>query len=62
GTDHRWLLPFSALAGAALLTASDIVGRVISPSSEEIQVGIITSIVGAPFFIWIVRRQKVREL
>ncbi|PVE93979.1 iron ABC transporter permease [Microbacterium sp. TPD7012] len=62
GTDHRWLLPFSALAGAALLTASDIVGRVIAPSSEEIQVGIITAIIGAPFFIWIVRRQKVREL
>ncbi|WP_226533688.1 FecCD family ABC transporter permease [Microbacterium paraoxydans] len=62
GTDHRWLLPFSAIAGAALLTASDIVGRVIAPSSEEIQVGIITAILGAPFFIWIVRRQKVREL
>lgn len=62
GTDHRWLLPFSAIAGAVLLTASDIVGRVIAPSSEEIQVGIITAIIGAPFFIWIVRRQKVREL
>ncbi|WEK61793.1 MAG: iron ABC transporter permease [Candidatus Microbacterium colombiense] len=62
GTDHRWLLPFSALGGAALLLASDIVGRVIAPSSEEIQVGIITAIIGAPFFIWIVRRQKVREL
>ena len=62
GTDHRWLLPFSALAGAALLLVSDIIGRVIAPSSEEIQVGIITAIIGAPFFIWIVRRQKVREL
>lgn len=62
GTDHRWLLPFSAMAGAALLLASDVIGRVISPSSEEIQVGIITAIIGAPFFIWIVRRQKVREL
>ncbi len=62
GTDHRWLLPFSALAGSSLLLASDIVGRVISPTSEEIQVGIITAIIGAPFFIWIVRRQKVREL
>ena len=62
GTDHRWLLPFSAIAGAALLTASDIVGRVVAPSSGEIQVGIITAIIGAPFFIWIVRRQKVREL
>ena len=62
GTDHRWLLPFSALAGAALLLASDIIGRVIAPTSEEIQVGIITAVIGAPFFIWIVRRQKVREL
>ncbi|MBT2484371.1 MULTISPECIES: iron ABC transporter permease [unclassified Microbacterium] len=62
GTDHRWLLPFSALGGAALLLASDIIGRVISPTSEEIQVGIITALIGAPFFIWIVRRQKVREL
>ena len=62
GTDHRWLMPFSAMAGAVLLTASDVVGRVIAPSGEEIQVGIITAIVGAPFFIWIVRRQKVREL
>lgn len=62
GTDHRWLLPFSALAGAALLTASDIIGRVIAPAAGEIQVGIVTAILGAPFFIWIVRRQKVREL
>jgi iron complex transport system permease protein len=62
GTDHRWLLPFSAVTGAALLTASDVVGRVIAPSSEEIQVGIVTAVIGAPFFIWIVRRQKVREL
>ena len=62
GTDHRWLLPFSALAGAALLLASDITGRVIAPSSEEIQVGIVTAVIGAPFFIWIVRRQRVREL
>lgn len=62
GTDHRWLLPFSAVAGAALLLAADIVGRVIAPTDEEIQVGIITAIIGAPFFIWIVRRQKVREL
>ncbi|MEJ6489594.1 iron ABC transporter permease [Leucobacter sp. USCH14] len=62
GTDHRWLLPFSALAGAGLLLMSDVIGRLVSPASEEIQVGIITAIIGAPFFIWIVRRQKVREL
>ena len=62
GTDHRWLLPFSAIAGAALLLAADVLGRVIAPSGEEIQVGIITAVIGAPFFIWIVRRQRVREL
>ncbi|ACU38149.1 iron ABC transporter permease [Actinosynnema pretiosum subsp. pretiosum] len=61
GPDHRWLLPFSALGGAALLTAADVVGRVVT-RPEEIDVGIITALIGAPFFIWIVRRQKVRSL
>lgn len=61
GTDHRWLLPFTAVAGAGLLVAADVVGRVIA-RPEEIEVGILTALIGAPFFIWIVRRQKVREL
>ncbi|MCI2266844.1 iron ABC transporter permease [Sediminivirga luteola] len=61
GVDHRWLLPFSALTGAALLTASDVAGRIIA-RPEELDVGIVTALVGAPFFIYIVRRQKVREL
>ncbi|SFS04214.1 iron complex transport system permease protein [Microbacterium sp. cf046] len=61
GTDHRWLLPFSAIAGASLLVAADVIGRVVA-RPEEIEVGIVTAFVGAPLFIWIVRRQKVREL
>ncbi|MGC4806172.1 FecCD family ABC transporter permease [Micromonospora sp. DT233] len=61
GLDHRWLLPFSALLGAALLTASDVVGRVVARPAE-IDVGIVTALIGAPLFIHIVRRQKVREL
>ncbi|GAA1298289.1 iron ABC transporter permease [Saccharothrix xinjiangensis] len=61
GVDHRWLLPFSALGGAVLLTSADVVGRVVT-RPEEIDVGIITAFIGAPFFIWIVRRQKVRAL
>lgn len=61
GTDHRWLLPFSAITGANLLIAADVVGRVIT-RPQEIQVGIVTAIIGAPVFIWIIRRQKVREL
>ncbi|MEU8664643.1 FecCD family ABC transporter permease, partial [Actinoplanes philippinensis] len=61
GLDHRWLLPFATLAGAALLTAADVIGRVVS-RPDEIEAGIITALIGAPFFIYIVRRQKVREL
>ncbi len=61
GVDHRWLLPFSALAGAGLLTAADVLGRIVARPSE-IDVGILTALIGAPFFIAIVRRQKVREL
>ncbi|CDN94638.1 FecCD family ABC transporter permease [Agrobacterium tumefaciens] len=61
GVDNRWLLPFSALGGACLLLAADIVGRIVARPSE-LDVGIVTALVGGPFFIWIVRRQRVREL
>lgn len=61
GVDHRWLLPFSAVGGAALLTAADVVGRIVARPSE-IDVGIITALIGAPFFIHVVRRSKVRAL
>ncbi|MFI0160112.1 FecCD family ABC transporter permease [Streptomyces albidoflavus] len=61
GVDHRWLLPLSMLLGAVLLTAADVVGRVVARPSE-IDVGIVTALIGAPFFLYIVRRQKVRAL
>ncbi|PFG34832.1 iron complex transport system permease protein [Sanguibacter antarcticus] len=61
GVDHRWLLPFSAVVGAALLTGADVLGRIVARPAE-IDVGIVTALVGAPFFIYIVRRQKVRAL
>ncbi|MGT2425803.1 FecCD family ABC transporter permease [Amnibacterium kyonggiense] len=61
GLDHRWLFPASAVAGAALLTGADVIGRLVARPSE-VDVGIITALVGAPVFIWIVRRQKVRAL
>lgn len=61
GVDHRWLLPFSALGGACLLLAADVLGRIVARPAE-IDVGIVTALVGAPFFIWIVRRQRVRDL
>ncbi|MDT0118238.1 iron ABC transporter permease [Microbacterium sp. PRF11] len=61
GVDHRWLLPVSALGGAVLLTLGDVVGRLVA-RPEEIEVGIVTALVGAPFFIALVRRQKMRAL
>ncbi|QPK78741.1 iron ABC transporter permease [Corynebacterium lizhenjunii] len=61
GTDHRVLLPATALGGAVLLVAADTLGRVVAPPTE-VAVGIITPLIGAPLFIWIVRRSKVREL
>lgn len=61
GTDHRLLLPMTGLAGAFLLVAADTMGRVVAKPSE-VAVGILTPLLGAPLFIWIVRRTKVRDL
>lgn len=57
GPDHRFLLPASALLGAALLVAADIFARcVVSPA--ELPIGILTAIIGAPFFLWLLMRVK----
>ena len=61
GTDHRRLLPFSALLGAAATLASDTLGRIVVYPGE-VGVGAMTSIIGAPFFVWLVRRGKVLGL
>ena len=57
----RLMLP-AALAGAALLTAADIAARLI-PAQEEIKVGVLTALIGAPFFIWLIfsRRRDFAE-
>jgi iron complex transport system permease protein len=61
GPNQRWLLPYSALWGAALLLGSDVLGRVaLHPG--ELQVGVVTAAVGAPFFIALVRRRRLSEL
>ena len=61
GVDYRWLLPYSAVTGAVLLTVADVIGRIVARPAE-IDVGILTALIGAPFFIYIVRRQKVGAL
>lgn len=61
GIDYRIVLPLSALGGASLLGMADVLGRVIA-RPNELDVGIVTAFVGAPFFIWTVRRQRMRGL
>jgi iron-siderophore transport system permease protein len=61
GPAHRWLLPYSMILAPILLLASDIVGRVIARPSE-VQVGIVTALVGAPFFVVIARRTRLAQL
>ncbi len=61
GPSYRWILPYSILMAPILLLGSDIVGRVISPPGE-VQVGIVTAFIGAPFFIALVRRRKLAAL
>lgn len=56
GADHRFLLPGSALLGGCLLIGADIVSRtIVSPA--EIPIGIITALIGAPFFIWLLLKR-----
>lgn len=61
GPDHRWVLPWSLVLGPILLLGSDVIGRLVARPGE-LQVGIITALVGAPFFIALVRRRKLAEL
>lgn len=61
GPDWRWILPLSAVIGAILLLAADVVGRLVARPGE-LQVGIVTAIIGAPIFILLVRRQRLVEL
>ncbi|MFC3898894.1 FecCD family ABC transporter permease [Lentzea rhizosphaerae] len=58
GPDYRWLLPFSAVLGAILLLFADVVGRVVARPSE-VEVGVMLALLGAPFFIYLVRRKKL---
>jgi iron complex transport system permease protein len=57
GPDHRWLLPVSALAGGILLLIADTLARVII-APVELPTGILTAILGAPFFIMLLIQQR----
>lgn len=55
GVDHRWLIPFSGLLGGILLIAADIGAR-YALMPQEVPVGVMTAIIGTPFFIYIARK------
>lgn len=61
GADYRWIIPYSALLGALLLIVCDVIGRVIS-RPEEIQVGVVLAMIGAPFLIAMVRRTRLASV
>jgi len=57
GSDHRWSVPASAVLGAALVLLSDALGRwALAP--QEIPVGVVTALLGAPFFLILLRRER----
>ncbi len=61
GPNYRWILPYSALFAAILLLGADIIGRVIAAPSE-VAAGIVSMLIGGPFFIFVVRRFRLSKL
>jgi iron complex transport system permease protein len=61
GPNYWWILSWSAVLAPALLLGADVVGRVIARPGE-VQVGIVTAIIGAPFFVALVRRRSLAAL
>jgi iron complex transport system permease protein len=61
GPDQRWVLPYSMVLAPTLLLVADVVGRVVTRPGE-LQVAIVTALIGAPVFIAIVRRRRIAQL
>jgi len=61
GSDYRRLLPLSILGGATILLLSDVIARVVL-APQELPVGIVTALAGAPFFLWVLRSSKTQGL
>ncbi|MEU8436651.1 iron ABC transporter permease [Streptomyces sp. NPDC029216] len=60
GPDARWLVPCSALGGAALMLTADVVGRMVARPGE-LEAGVVTALLGAPFLAFLVKRGKLKE-
>lgn len=61
GPDHRLLLPSSALGGAILLLMADFVARTVAVPAE-LPLGVVTAMLGGPFFLWLLRRSRARRM
>ena len=61
GPDYRWIMPYSIILAPVLLIFSDVIGRVVVRPGE-LQVGIVTAVLGAPVFIALVRSRKISSL
>jgi iron complex transport system permease protein len=59
GTDYRWILPYAALLGATFLVVADVLARLLIRPTE-LPVGIMTALIGGPFFIYLVRWRVMR--
>jgi iron complex transport system permease protein len=61
GPDLRWILPYAAILSPVLLLGADVIGRIVARPAE-LQVGIVTAILGGPVFIYLVRRRRTAQL
>ncbi|MEU5644926.1 FecCD family ABC transporter permease [Streptomyces milbemycinicus] len=61
GPDLRWILPYAAVLSPVLLLGADVIGRVVSRPSE-LQAGVVTTLIGGPVFIYLVRRRRMAQL
>nr|WP_051756795.1 iron ABC transporter permease [Kitasatospora purpeofusca] len=60
GPGHRFLLPASALAGALVLVAADLAARTLAEPAE-LPLGVLTALIGSPFFFWLLRRTRTKQ-
>jgi len=60
GPGHRVLLPASALAGAVMLLAADLAARTLAIPAE-LPIGVLTALIGGPFFLWLLRRTRFQQ-
>jgi iron complex transport system permease protein len=58
GTDYRWVLPLSAIAGALVLNFADLIARL---GAVELPTGVVTALMGSPLLIWLLYRRQRHE-